>query len=237
MGNNLNERKQRLYRVNNVMFWVTLVSGIAYVVWLIIVGQRSTVEVVFRGFQFVTMLLVLSFPVFVRRRLKRDLPIELYVLLILFCFASLVLGGGLDFYGRFPWLDTVLHFFSGLLLSMLALWFMHVIMGKDEKYIYQNKYFLCLFVVMFSLGVGALWELTEYVIDIILGTNLQQFILRKTGAIITPEDIPLCGQEALADTMKDLVIDLGSSLLVAVYVFIRHDKVLARYQATDSVNG
>ena len=37
--------------------------------------------------------------------------------------------------------------------------------------------------------------------------------------------------------MKDLVIDLGSSLLVAVYVFIRHDKVLARYQATDSVNG
>ena len=90
---------------------------------------------------------------------------------------------------------------------------------------------------MFSLGVGALWEMTEYVIDIILGTNLQQFILRKTGAIITPEDIPLCGQEALADTMKDLVIDLGSSLLVAVYVFIRHDKVLARYQATNLVNG
>ncbi len=59
------------------MFWVTLVSGVAYVVWLIVVGQRSTVEVVFRGFQFVTMLLVLSFPVFVRRRLKRDLVIDL----------------------------------------------------------------------------------------------------------------------------------------------------------------
>lgn len=231
MKNNLIERQARLRKTNEVMFWVTLVLGIVDVAWLILSGGHTAVEIIFRGLQFVAMLLVLKLPDIMRIRLKVELPIELSAMIVVFCFVSLVLGDGLDFYGRFPWWDSVLHGFSGLILSMVALWLIHVIMAKNDKYIYFNKYFLCLFLVMFSLGMGALWEIMEYLSDSILGTNSQQFMLTTTGSIITPEDEPLCGHAALHDTMKDLMFDFGGALLVAIYGFIRHDQILARYQA------
>ena len=46
-----------------------------------------------------------------------------------------------------------LHFHSGIILSFVALWFIHVMMAEKSKYIYMNKYFTCLFLVVFSLGI------------------------------------------------------------------------------------
>ena len=53
---------------------------------------------------------------------------------------------------------------------------------------------------------------------------------RETGSIITPEDEPLCGHAALRDSMQDLILDLVGALIVAVYGFIRHDKLIERYK-------
>ena len=86
-------------------------------------------------------------------------------MIALFAFNALVLGDGLDFYGKYPWWDSFLHFHSGIILSFVALWFIHIMMAEKSKFIYMNKYFTCLFLVIFSLGVGAFWE--------ILDTNLK----------------------------------------------------------------
>ena len=83
---------------------------------------------------------------------------------------------------------------------------------------------------MFSLGLGACWEIIEYTYDSIMGTNTQQFMATTTGSIFTPEDLPLCGHEALRDSMEDLILDFAGALLVAVYGFIRHDKLIERYK-------
>ena len=139
------------------------------------------------------------------------------------------MGDGLDLYGRVPWWDKLLHAESGFLLSMIALWLIHIIMAENDKYIYFNKWFLCLFLVMFSLGLGACWEIIEYTYDSLMGTNTQQFMATTTGSIFTPEDEPLCGHAALRDSMQDLILDLVGALLVAVYGFIRHDKLIERY--------
>ena len=140
------------------------------------------------------------------------------------------MGDGLDLYGRVPWWDKLLHAESGFLLSMIALWLIHIIMAENDKYIYFNKWFLCLFLVMFSLGLGACWEIIEYTYDSLMGTNTQQFMATTTGSIFTPEDEPLCGHAALRDSMQDLILDLVGALLVAVYGFIRHDKLIERYK-------
>ena len=79
---------------------------------------------------------------------------------------------------------------------MIALWLIHIIMAENDKYIYFNKWFLCLFLVMFSLGLGACWEIIEYTYDSLMGTNTQQFMATTTGSIFTPEDEPLCGHAA-----------------------------------------
>ena len=219
----------RLHKMNNVYFWLTLSLAVINLGILIFVKHSTWDEVAFRGGQYLAMLLVLKLPSVLRMRFKLEVPAMLSTVIVLFCFCALVLGDGLDFYGRFPWWDSVLHGFSGVLLSMIALWLIHIIMAGNDKAIYFNKYFLALFLVMFSLGMGACWEIIEYTYDSISGTNTQQFMASTTGSLFTAEDIPLCGHAALGDTMTDLILDLVGALLVAIVGFFRHDKVVERY--------
>ena len=39
------------------------------------------------------------------------------------------------------------------------------------------------------------------------------------------DDIPLAGHDALTDTIKDLALDLGGSLVVSAYGFVRHESL------------
>lgn len=223
------QRIKRLHTLNNVAFWVTLALAVFNVGMLIFRGNSTWAEVAFRGGQYLAMLLALKLPSVLRMRFKVEVPALLSIVIVLFCFCALVLGDGLDFYGKFPWWDSVLHGFSGLLLSMIALWLIHVIMAGNDKAIYFNKYFLALFLVMFSLGMGACWEIIEYTYDSISGTNTQQFMASTTGSLFTAEDIPLCGHAALRDTMTDLILDLVGSLLVVIFGLFYHDKAIEKY--------
>lgn len=223
------QRIKRLHTLNNVAFWVTLALAVFNVGMLIFRGNSTLAEIAFRGGQYLAMLLVLKLPSFLRMRFKVEVPASLSIVIVLFCFCALVLGDGLDFYGKFPWWDSVLHGFSGVLLSMIALWLIHIIMADNDKSIYFNKYFLALFLVMFSLGMGACWEIIEYTYDSVSGTNTQQFMASTTGSLITAEDIPLCGHAALRDTMTDLILDLVGSLLVAIFGIFYHDKAIEKY--------
>ena len=223
------QRIKRLHTLNNVAFWVTLALALINVGLLIVRGNSTWAEIAFRGGQYLAMLLVLKLPSVLRMRFKVEVPALLSIVIVLFCFLSLVLGDGLDFYGKFPWWDSVLHGFSGVLLSMIALWLIHIIMADDDKRIYFNKYFLALFLVMFSLGMGACWEIIEYTHDSISGTNTQQFMASTTGSLFTAEDIPLCGHAALRDTMTDLILDIVGSLLVAIFGLFYHDKAIEKY--------
>ncbi len=218
-----------LHKLNTIFSWLIAAMAIANVAWLVY-EQKQWDEITFRTVQYVAMLLIMQLPRFVRKKLKIEVPWLLSVVIVLFCFSSLVLGDGLDLYGRIPWWDKLLHAESGLLLSMIALWLIHVIMAENDKYIYFNKWFLCLFLVMFSLGLGALWEIIEYSYDSIMGTNTQQFMATTTGSLFTPEDVPLCGHAALGDSMQDLIFDLVGALAVALYGFIRHDRLVTKYK-------
>ena len=124
------QRIKRLHTLNNVAFWVTLALAVFNVGMLIFRGNSTWEEIAFRGGQYLAMLLVLKLPSVLRMRFKVEVPALLSIVIVLFCFCALVLGDGLDFYGKFPWWDSVLHGFSGVLLSMIALWLIHVIMEQ-----------------------------------------------------------------------------------------------------------
>lgn len=230
----MHNTKTTQHRVNNFVTWLVIAMGVVNVAWLIHKGSHWD-ECTFRGLQYVAMVLIMQLPRMLKRRFHVEVPWLLSAVIVLFCFSALVLGDGLNLYGRIPWWDKLLHAESGVLLSMIALWLIHVIMAENDKYIYFNKWFLCLFLVMFSLGLGACWEIIEYTYDSIMGTNTQQFMATTTGSIFTPDDLPLCGHEALRDSMEDLILDFAGALLVAVYGFIRHDKLVERYKQLSDV--
>ena len=56
------------------------------------------------------------------------------------------------------------------------------------------------------MAAGAIWEIYEFTGDSLLGMNMQKW---RTEA-----GVPLVGQAALADTMKDIIVDvLGAGII------------------------
>ena len=131
-------RNDRLHKLNRIATWLIAGMAVANVGWLI--AARSTLdEIVFRGLQYVAMLLIMYLPHLLRSRFRIEVPWLLSVFIVVFCFSSLIMGDGLDLYGRVPWWDKLLHAESGFLLSMIALWLIHIIMAENDKYIYSTN--------------------------------------------------------------------------------------------------
>ena len=172
---------------------------LANIIYLLFQPSSDLETVLFRGLQYVLMLALLTAPIVLRKRFLLNIPLVLVVAIAVFAFTALILGDGLDFYGKYPWWDSLLHMLSGVVLSFIALWVMHAVMPESYRIVFRNKYFMALYLLMFTLAVGGLWEICEYTFDDLFGTNTQQFMETTSGSMITPEDIPLQGHEALRD--------------------------------------
>ncbi len=132
-------------------------------------------------------------PSLLRRDLRIVLPVELNLWIVLALFLH-VIGGVSGFYDNLPGWDHVTHAMSSSLIAALGF----VIVAALDKYvesIYLPTPFLSLIIVMFTMAMGVSWELMEYVIDEISGSNMQY---------------------SLSDTMVDLLFDLLAGLIVAV---------------------
>lgn len=225
---------QHLKRFYIVLFVLTIVLAIANVVYLLFQPETTLKSVAFCVLQYVAMLILLLAPVLLRKRFLLNVPLALTVAVATFAFIAMILGDGLNFYGRYPWWDSLLHLFSGCVLSFVGLWVVHILLSDSDKVVFRNKYFLALFLLMFSLACGAIWEICEWSYDDLFDTNTQQFMETTTASLYSEADVPLKGHEALRDTMTDLTLDFLGGLIVALYVLLRHN-VLMEKRGTGSV--
>lgn len=149
------------------------------------------------------ILVVTLFPLFLERRLNVFIPPEIEVVTVLFIFASLFLGEVRGYYARFAWWDIALHVSSGFLLGIFGFLLVYVWNEKEEIELDMKPSFVAFFAFMFSVGLGALWEIFEFSMDLGFGLNMQ-----KSG---------------LVDTMSDLIVDTIGALVIAVlgYGYLR----------------
>lgn len=127
--------------------------------------------------------------------LKKNLFRErmLYFTLQIFLFFSSFLGSSFNFY-RIPNYDDFLHIWSGFICTSIA-W--NVLLYFNKK-INFSKYFIAIFLFMFSMGTASIWEITEYLMDTFLGTTCQQ---------------------GLIDTNIDMIDCLIGSIIMCSYYF------------------
>lgn len=138
-------------------------------------------------------------------------PPEFEVLTILFIFASLFLGEIGGYYERFWWWDVMLHTASGLLLGILGFLLVYVLNSQPNVRLHMSPSFVALFAFMFAVAVGAIWEIFEFTMDSLFGTNMQK---------------PMLGDASgLTDTMFDLIVDALGALVIAVigYAYMKQD--------------
>lgn len=142
------------------------------------------------------VLFISLLPTLLGRRLKVHIPAEFELLAVVFIYAALFLGEVRGYYVRFWWWDIVLHTMSGFLLGTLGFLLVYVLNEKPELGLHMKPGFVALFAFMFALGVGAIWEIFEFVMDQTFGLNMQ-----KSG---------------LHDTMGDLIVDAIGALVISL---------------------
>lgn len=155
------------------------------------------------------ILAVTLLPFVLRRRFQFVLPYELELLAIVFAFAALFLGEVRGYYTHFPWWDSLLHTTSGLLLGMFGFLLVHALNESDRIGMNLRCGLVAFFSFLFALGVGAVWEIFEFAMDSLVGTNMQK---------------PMFGDPSgLTDTMWDLILDAAGALVISIlgYVYLK----------------
>ena len=149
-------------------------------------------------------------PSLLEKRFRVLIPNTMYLMFLLFIFASIFLGQFLDFYYYIPYWDIILHTFSGLFLGTVGFSLVNLL-NKMHK-ISMNPVFVCIFAFCFAVSLGVIWEIYEFTVDGLLGMNMQKFALGN--------GTPLIGRAALCDTMEDLIVDCLGALFTAIIGYI-----------------
>lgn len=150
---------------------------------------------------------VLTFiPSILERSIRVSLPASFQVVLLIFLFGAQFLGEIFDYYERFWWWDLLLHGWSGVLLGLVGFLLVYILNEASDVGVVMSPFFVAFFAFCFAVTCGVVWEVFEYLMDIIFGTDMQ-----KSG---------------LQDTMGDLIIDTAGALIISVngYFTLRDNK-------------
>jgi len=171
------------------------VLGVLLCIGLFKVYESSwaTVFIVFQAFLFSLV------PTLIRKLYGIRTPHLLQAGVAIFMFATIFLGESAGFYERFWWWDLLWHTLAGFGFGLIA--YMVLIIVYRRQNVALAPLFTSLFAVTFSLGMSALWEILEFLIDLTLGTTMQ-----PSGH----------------DTMTDLIVGLFGALasVIAGYRYL-----------------
>ena len=163
-------------------------------------------------------IIAMLLPGLLTKRLRIVIPSGIYILYVIFLYCAIYLGEVRSFYYSVPHWDTILHCFSGAMLGALGFSFVTLLNNTQRVPVNLSPSFVAVFAFCFALSLGVVWEIYEFTFDGLLGLNMQKFALEGGE--------PLVGRDALADTMKDLIVDALGALATSIigYVSIKYRK-------------
>lgn len=211
-------------KVIMILYWLNLISfaiPTVYLIFRIVLSQniaedtveyRTRAEYVLMLIQCVLGLIVVHLPTIIERKFKFEIPKILTTIYLIFLYCAIFLGEVKNFYFAVPHWDDILHCISSIMNGLFG--FMVVtILNHDKKVrIHLSPFFLALFAFCFSVSVGAIWEIYEFLADGLLGLNMQKFMLEDGTMLI--------GHAALSDTMTDIVVDCCGALIATVIGYL-----------------
>lgn len=152
----------------------------------------------------IIILLFSALPAIFERKYQIIIPVEVEFALTTFIFLHFILGEAANYYNRFWWFDLALHSSSGILIGMVGFVIIYFFLYTNR--ISANPLMVAVFSVSFSLAAGAIWEVFEFMMDLVFGFNMQ-----KSG---------------LVDTMSDLIVNfLGACVVgIGVYRYLTKDE-------------
>ena len=212
--------KKRAVRVLTIFVFVSLFLSAGYAVMRMIMapaetavqGEHIKTDYILILGQCILGMGVMLVPGLLQKRFSIVLPHYMHVLFVVFLYAAIYLGEARNFYYIFPHWDTLLHGFSGATLGALGFSVVSMLNSAKSVRMHMSALFVAIFAVCFAVTLGVVWEIYEYLADASLGLNMQK---HTSG-----DSVPYVGNAALADTMKDLIVDFAGALLMGIIGFL-----------------
>jgi hypothetical protein len=126
----------------------------------------------------------------------RTVPKRFTGFVLLFSLAALFAGEWSDLYETLPWWDLALHGISAAVLSGLGVVLALIPSGGARPH--ASLWIATVLGFCFSMMVGTMWEVMEFTLDMLFGTNAQE---RETGVL---------------DTMWDIIVNLAGAVAGAL---------------------
>ena len=137
-------------------------------------------------------------PYLIERRIQVTLPWEVNVLIAFAVFLH-VAGYSQQLYILlYPYYDKFAHFVSSITVAVLA--FVSILLIDRFSCTKLARWQIFFYIVIFTMAIGAFWEIYEYLMD----TFLLPYLMK-----------PL--QHGLDDTMMDLMFDLLGGIIVGFF--------------------
>jgi hypothetical protein len=205
-----------------VMLIFSFIYGIAGIIFPAIsktvIFDRSNMEYIKISLQCLLGLIVLFLPSALEHKFKITFFNEMHILFVLFLYGAIILGEVQGYYQKFYHWDTLLHTLSGVMLSSFGFCIIDIINKSKKINLGLSNWFMSFFSFCFAIMLDTLWEIIEFVIDMFLDLNMQQYIL--------PDGTVLSGHYAIVDTMKDLIVDALGALIISIigYILLKRRK-------------
>ena len=221
---------KKIFNSENLLKFVffTFIGSIVYIVIRIVLAPavapnsdgaiRIKSDYVLMLLQCSMGLLAMLIPGILKRTKQINIPSVMLIMYAVFLYCAIYLGEVRNFYFTVPHWDTILHTFSGVALGALGFSLVSFINKSESLHLFLSPFFVALFAFSFAISLGVIWETYEFAVDSIFRTNMQKFALENGEQLV--------GQAALADTMKDLIVDMAGAFVMSVigYISLKYKK-------------
>ena len=222
-----------VYLILRIIVLLTLVSSI-------IRGEYEN------AFVCLLVLVLFMLPFFIQQNFGIELPSTLEIIILLFIFASEILGELACFFITIPNWDSILHTTTGFLCAATGFALIDILNRNSEIKFELSPVYVSLVAFCFSMTIGVLWEFFEFGMDRLFLMDMQKdtVIHSITSVMLDPTNmnIPVTirditsvavnGQElgfggyldiGLYDTMEDLFVNFIGALVFSFigYFYIK----------------
>ena len=113
-------------------------------------------------------------PAIVERKLDIELPDVLEAVIVLFVFATLILGEIEEYYVKFKYWDTILHTLNGFLMAAIGFSLVNILNKSERIHLTMSPGFVAFTAFCFSMTVGVMWEFLEFFMDMVTQSDMQK---------------------------------------------------------------
>ena len=192
------------------------------------------------------VLFLFLLPLFVQKNFGIELPSTLEIIILVFIFASEILGELACFFISVPNWDSILHTTTGFLCAAFGFALIDILNRNNKIKFQLSPIYVALVAFCFSMTIGVLWEFFEFAADCIVHTDMQKDTVLSTisTVMLDPEnsnhavvlrnitDVTVNGQNlglggyldiGLFDTMKDLLVNFVGAVIFSVigYFYVK----------------